>query len=824
MEKTYAVEGLTCASCAQTVEKTLSKYPGIDNASVNLTTEKATVSYSDPSITFEVLRDAVDKSGYTLIDQTDNWSETTNHQNYSISGMTCASCAQTVEKAAAKVPGIQNSSVNLATNTLTVDWQDEPNIQSIIDAIDNSGYEAELILSANDQYEAEQAKKLERQQNLRSKLINMAILLVPLFIIAMGPMLGLPLPAIIDPGVNAINNAVVQLVLTTGIIWLGRDIFQRGFKTLFRGHPNMDSLIAIGTSAAYIQGIVVTIGAMLGMVSTHGHLNLYFESAGMILVFMTAGSYMEELAKGQTSGAIKDLMNLTPETARRVNADGSIDTVPVEVIKVGDVIQVRPGESLPVDGTVVSGQSTIDESMLTGESLPVEKTVGDTVTGASINKTGAFTYETTRIGSDTALAQIVRLVQDAQGAKAPIAKLADKISGYFVPIVIVLAIVSALAWFFIGNQPLNFALQIFISVLIIACPCALGLATPTSIMVGTGNGAKKGILIKSGEILESIHHADAVLLDKTGTITEGKPTVQDFEIFDDATIDRQELLDLILTAEHGSQHPLGEAIVRYAEDEGANLQETSFFDSITGKGIISTIIGHEVAVGNAKLMDSHANRSEEARKVAQEFAQNGKTPMYIAVNNQIQGIITVADPIKESSIKAIKKMQDMGLEVIMLTGDNKITAEAIAAQVGITQVVSDILPEDKVNKVTELQEQGRHVIMVGDGINDAPALAQSDVGMAIGSGTDIAIESADTVLMNDNLESVSEAIDLSHATINNIKQNLFWAFGYNTIGIPIAMGVLYLFGGPLLNPMFAALAMSLSSVSVLLNALRLRFK
>ncbi len=824
MEKTYAVEGLTCASCAQTVEKTLSKYPGIDNASVNLTTEKATVSYSDPSITFEVLRDAVDKSGYTLIDQTDNWSETTNHQNYSISGMTCASCAQTVEKAAAKVPGIQNSSVNLATNTLTVDWQDEPNIQSIIDAIDNSGYEAELILSANDQYEAEQAKKLERQQNLRSKLINMAILLVPLFIIAMGPMLGLPLPAIIDPGVNAINNAVVQLVLTTGIIWLGRDIFQRGFKTLFRGHPNMDSLIAIGTSAAYIQGIVVTIGAMLGMVSTHGHLNLYFESAGMILVFMTAGSYMEELAKGQTSGAIKDLMNLTPETARRVNADGSIDTVPVEVIKVGDVIQVRPGESLPVDGTVVSGQSTIDESMLTGESLPVEKTVGDTVTGASINKTGAFTYEATRIGSDTALAQIVRLVQDAQGAKAPIAKLADKISGYFVPIVIVLAIVSALAWFFIGNQPLNFALQIFISVLIIACPCALGLATPTSIMVGTGNGAKKGILIKSGEILESIHHADAVLLDKTGTITEGKPTVQDFEIFDDATIDRQELLDLILTAEHGSQHPLGEAIVRYAEEEGANLQETSFFDSITGKGIISTIIGHEVAVGNAKLMDSHANRSEEARKVAQEFAQNGKTPMYIAVNNQIQGIITVADPIKESSIKAIKKMQDMGLEVIMLTGDNKITAEAIAAQVGITQVVSDILPEDKVNKVTELQEQGRHVIMVGDGINDAPALAQSDVGMAIGSGTDIAIESADTVLMNDNLESVSEAIDLSHATINNIKQNLFWAFGYNTIGIPIAMGVLYLFGGPLLNPMFAALAMSLSSVSVLLNALRLRFK
>ncbi|MBG9989391.1 copper-translocating P-type ATPase [Aerococcaceae bacterium DSM 111176] len=824
MEKTYAVEGLTCASCAQTVEKTLSKFPGINEASVNLATEKATVSYTDPSITFEALQDAVNKSGYTLVDQTDSWGESSNHQNFSISGMTCASCAQTVEKAAAKVPGIQNSSVNLTTNTLTVDWQDEPNIQAILDAVNHSGYEAEFILSASDQYEAEQAKKLERQQALRSKLINMAILLVPLFLIAMGPMLGLPLPNIVDPNVNAVNNAVVQLVLTTGIIYFGRDIFQRGFRTFFRGHPNMDSLIAIGTSAAYIQGIVVTIGAMMGMISTHGHLNLYFESAGMILVFMTAGSYMEELAKGQTSSAIKDLMNLTPETARRVNADGSIDTVPVEIIKVGDIIQVRPGESLPVDGTVVSGQSTIDESMLTGESLPVEKAVGDNVTGASINKTGSFTYEATRIGSDTALAQIVRLVQDAQGAKAPIAKLADKISGYFVPIVIVLSIISALAWFFLGNQPINFALQIFISVLIIACPCALGLATPTSIMVGTGNGAKKGILIKSGEILEAIHHADAVLLDKTGTITQGKPTVQDFKIFDDAMIERQELLDLILTAEHGSQHPLGEAIVRYAEEEGAKLQEVDYFDSITGKGIVATINGHEVAVGNAKLMTSHANHSDEASAVAQEFAQNGKTPMYIAVNNQIQGIITVADPIKESSIKAIKKMQDMGLEVIMLTGDNKITAEAIAAQVGITQVVSDILPEDKVNKVTELQEQGRHVIMVGDGINDAPALAQSDVGMAIGSGTDIAIESADTVLMNDNLESVSEAIDLSHATINNIKQNLFWAFGYNTIGIPIAMGVLYLFGGPLLNPMFAALAMSLSSVSVLLNALRLRFK
>lgn len=823
MEKTYAVEGLSCASCAQTVEKALNNIQGVEHASVNLTTEKATVIYDDALVNFETLSNTVEKSGYKLLAPQDNWSISANHQNYIISGMNCASCAQTVERAALAVPGIKKASVNLTTNTLTVDWQDDANTQVMLDAVNKSGYQAELILSANDQFEVEQAKKEKHIQALKNKLIKMIILLLPLFTIAMGPMIGLPLPSMIDQHAHPINNALLQMLLTTGIIWLGQDIFKRGTKTLLRGHPNMDALITIGTGAAYIQGVIVTIGLIIGSITAHGHLNLYFESAGMILVFMTAGKYMEELAKGKTSSAIKELMNLTPETARRVKSDGTIEVVAVEMIELGDIIQVRPGESLPVDGVVVSGLSTVDESMLTGESLPVEKTIGDQVTGASINKTGAFTYEATRIGNDTALAQIVRLVQDAQGAKAPIAKLADQISRYFVPIVIVLAVLSSLAWYFSGSESLNFALQIFISVLIIACPCALGLATPTSIMVGTGNGAKKGILIKSGEILEAIQKTEVVLLDKTGTITKGEPTVQDFVILEDAKLDRQQLLDLILTAEHGSQHPLGEAIVRYAEIEGAQLQAVAHFDSQTGKGIIAKINQHDVYIGNTKLMESYSELTQTVKDLAQGFAQNGKTPMYIAVDQQIEAIITVADPIKESSQKAIQQMQAMGLEVIMLTGDNQTTATAIAKQVGITHVVSDILPEDKVNKVIELQEKGRHVIMVGDGINDAPALVQADVGMAIGSGTDIAIESADTVLMNDNLESVARAIDLSRATIKNIKQNLFWAFGYNIIGIPIAMGLLHLFGGPLLNPMFAALAMSLSSVSVLLNALRLRF-
>lgn len=585
----------------------------------------------------------------------------------------------------------------------------------------------------------------------------------------------------------------------------------------------MDSLVAVGTGAPYLQGIVMTALILFGQVNTHDHLELYFESAAVILTLMTLGKYMEELAKGRTSSAIKSLMELAPDTARVVRENGEVETIPVEMLNIGDIIQVRPGESLPVDGEMVEGHSSIDESMLTGESLPVEKTVGDLVTGASINKTGAFKYKATRIGQDTMISQIVRMVQDAQGSKAPIAKLADVISGYFVPIVIIIAILSGLFWFFVMGEPLNFALNIFISVLIIACPCALGLATPTAIMVGTGNGASQGILIKNGQTLENIHNATTVLLDKTGTITEGEPTVTDFII--NEGFDKDDILQLVASAESVSEHPLGSAIVKYSEEKEINLLPTDHFESITARGIKADIAGREIAIGNKKLMDSLSEVPSSLEAQVKQLANEAKTPMYIALDNEVIGIVAVMDPIKETSSQAIKEMKNLGLEVIMASGDNQYTANIVGEELGIDRILSEVMPEDKSAIVQELQNAGKKVIMVGDGINDAPALAQADIGMAVGSGTDVAMDSADTVLMHDDLRDIPKAISLSHATIRNIKQNLFWAFGYNTIGIPIAMGLLYLFfDGPLLSPMFAAAAMSLSSISVLLNALRLRNK
>lgn len=818
---TYAVEGMTCASCAANVEKSLSKTVGVAMASVNLATEKVQVDFDSTLLTAADLQAVVDKTGYKLIVENEVGISTERlHQNFSIEGMTCASCAATIEKVVQKLPSVKLAGVNLATESLSVDWIASSNPQLVLDAVEKAGYKAVISLSAQDQYEIDQAKKDTRIKGMRQRIAWMSAFTIPLFILTMGPMVGMPLPAAISMEHNHSVNAMIQLVLTLPVMWLAREMYQRGFKHLFGGHPNMDSLVAVGTSAAFIQGLVVTFLLVTGLLVPTGHPDLYFESAAVILTLMTVGNFLEENAKGQTSAAIKALMDLTPTQARRINEDGTSEMVPIEMIQVGDLIQVRPGESLPVDGEITQGQSSIDESMLTGESLPVEKTVGATVTGASINKTGAFTYRVTKIGQDTMLSQIVRMVQDAQGSKAPIAKLADVISGYFVPIVMILAVVSGLFWYFAMGQSIEFALTIFISILIIACPCALGLATPTAIMVGTGNGAQKGILIKSGTALEGIHHADTVLLDKTGTITEGQPTVTDFVLADGQ--DEAQLLSWIAAAESASEHPLGEAIVRYAqEDKGLTLPEVDYFNSVTGKGIEASINTHTIKIGNLAMMAGLAE-NQTLLQAADRLANEAKTPMFIAVDDQLAGVISVSDPVKTESAKAIKKMQAMGLEVIMITGDNRKTAEKIGEQVGVNRVISEVLPEDKADMVKELQAEGKHVIMVGDGINDAPALAQANIGMAIGSGTDIAIESADTVLMRNQLTDVVEAINLSHATIRNIKQNLFWAFGYNVIGIPIAMGALYLFGGPLLSPMFAAVAMSLSSVSVLLNALRLK--
>ncbi len=638
---------------------------------------------------------------------------------------------------------------------------------------------------------------------------------VPLLIISMGHMVGLPLPHMIDPMRNPLNFGLIQLVLTLPVVFTGYKFYQVGIKNLVQLSPNMDSLVAIGTLTAFLYSLFGIYQISQG--DAHYAMHLYFESAAVILTLITLGKYLEAVSKGKTSQAIKALMGLAPKTAT-VERKGVELEVPIEEVMVGDLVLVKPGEKLPVDGEVVEGMTAIDESMLTGESIPVEKTVGSQVIGASLNKTGFIKYKATRVGRDTALSQIVKLVEDAQGSKAPIAKMADIISAYFVPIVMGLAVISSLLWKVSGESDV-FALSIFISVLVIACPCALGLATPTAIMVGTGKGAEYGVLIKGGEALEMTHRLQTIVFDKTGTITEGKPKVTDVLAL---SLSEEQLLSYAASAEKASEHPLGEAIVREAQDRGYALCELESFHAMIGRGIEGVILGQKLLIGNLKLMVEHQIDVSSLQEKTDELAYEGKTPMYMAIDGELAGVIAVADTVKESSKKAIETLHQMGIQVAMITGDNQKTADAIARQVGIDLVLAEVLPADKANEVKKLQQSGRKVGMVGDGINDAPALAQADIGIAIGSGTDVAIESADIVLMKSDLMDVSTAIRLSKATILNIKENLFWAFAYNVLGIPVAMGVLHLFGGPLLNPMIAAAAMSLSSVSVLLNALRLR--
>ena len=661
-------------------------------------------------------------------------------------------------------------------------------------------------------------------KTLFTKFIIATVFAIPLFYIAMGPMIMKPIgpwpvPEIIDPMKNTLNYALIQIILVLPIMAAGYKFYINGFKALFTKSPNMDSLVAIGTLAAFLYSLYTTVQIYNGTIETMHHHQLYYESAGIIIALILLGKYLESRSKGKTSEAIKKLMGLQPKTAI-VIVDGKEIETPIEEVQVGDIILVKPGSKIPVDGIVLEGHTSVDESMLTGESIPVEKNKGDRVTGASINKNGSIKFSAERVGSDTALAQIIKLVEDAQGTKAPIAQLADTVSGYFVPIVIGIAIVSALLWFVIGGKDIVFVLTIFISVLVIACPCALGLATPTAIMVGTGKGAENGILIKGGEALESAHKVDTIIFDKTGTITEGKPVVTDIVVIEE--IDENYLLKIASSAEKGSEHPLGEAIVRCGEERNIEFEKVENFKAIPGHGIEVTIDNKNILLGNKKLMDDRNISLSNLEEKSDMLAIEGKTPMYISIDNKLAGIIAVADVVKESSKKAIETLHNMGIKVAMVTGDNKKTANAIAKQVGIDIVLAEVLPEDKSNEVKKLQDQGKFVAMVGDGINDAPALAKADIGIAIGSGTDVAMESADIVLMKSDLMDVPTAIKLSNETIKNIKQNLFWAFGYNTIGIPIAAGILYVFGGPLLNPMFAAAAMSLSSVSVVTNALRLR--
>lgn len=809
-EKTLSIEGMTCASCSQTVEKATGKLNGVQEANVNLATEKLSIIYDENEITLEQIKEAVDDAGYKAVSEMEK-------KIFSVTGMTCASCVQSVEKAANKLEGVKHSSVNLTTEKLFVEY--DPSVVAAADikkAVSEVGYEALEDMETEDKADEDRDKKEQHIKQMWKRFWISAVFTIPLLLISMGHMLGMPLPSAIDPMMNPAGFALVQLALTIPVMVMGKPFFTVGFKTLIKLHPNMDSLVALGTGAAFIYSAMASIFILSGNESYAQ--DLYYESAAVILTLITLGKYFEALSKGKTSEAIKKLMGLAPKTATVVRA-GTETEIPVEEVEVGEIIIVKPGEKLPVDGVVVEGKTSVDESMLTGESIPVEKEAGSAVIGASINKNGSIRYEATKVGKDTALSQIIKLVEDAQGSKAPIAKMADIISGYFVPIVIGLAIVTGLAWFISGETGL-FAFTIAISILVIACPCALGLATPTAIMVGTGKGAENGVLIKSGGALESTHKISTIVFDKTGTITEGKPVVTD--IVTAGGIGEEQLLTLAASAEKGSEHPLGEAIVRAADEKRLSLLQTDFFDAITGQGLEVTVDDKDLLLGNRKLMDENDVDLGELAATSDRLAAEGKTPMYIAVEEEIAGIIAVADTVKESSFKAIEKLHKMGIEVAMITGDNKRTAQAIADQVGIDRVLSEVLPEDKANEVKVLQEEGRRVAMVGDGINDAPALAQADIGIAIGSGTDVAIESADIVLMRSDLMDVPTAVELSKATIRNIKQNLFWAFAYNILGIPVAMGVLYLFGGPLLNPMIAGAAMSFSSVSVLLNALRLK--
>ncbi|NLL35219.1 MAG: cadmium-translocating P-type ATPase [Clostridiales bacterium] len=813
IKQTLPVSGMSCAVCAGRVEKTVADLDGVKNSSVNFASESLTVEYDSTVTSLDLIKDAVEKIGYKVVEEDNSRTVT-----IPISGMSCQACAQRVEKGLNELEGVDSVSVNLLTEKASVAFNPEKTRLSIIKhKIDELGYKA-LEIEQEEIVDANRARLEKESRSLRRRFIISAIFALPLLYIAMGPMIYLPVPGFLSPDNYPLRFALTQLLLTIPIVITGRRFYSVGFRALLQRSPNMDSLIALGTSAAVVYSLYSTILIYLG--DGHAVHGLYFESAGVIISLILLGKTLEAISKGKTSEAIKKLMGLTPKTAT-VLQDGKEIEISIDEVAEGDLILVRPGEKIPVDGVVIEGYSAVDESMLTGESIPVEKNPGDNVYAACINGNGSIKFRATRVGKETVLSQIIKLVEDAQSAKAPIAKIADTVSGYFVPIVLGIALFALVAWL-IAGETVTFSLTIFISVLVIACPCALGLATPTAIMVGTGKGAELGILYKSGEALEILHKVDTVVLDKTGTITNGRPQVTDFVESTEDGMSKERVLSLVAAAEKSSEHPLGEAIVRYAKEMSITLPEVSRFEALPGLGIEAEVDGVVLLIGNRRLMKENQVPLDDYLHHSTRLADEGKTPMFIAIDKRFAGIIAVADTVKDNSAAAIAELHEMGIEIVMITGDNPRTSEAIAKQVGVNKVLAEVLPKDKSDEVKKLQSDGKVVAMVGDGINDAPALAQADIGIAIGHGTDIAMESADVVLMKSDLMDIPTAIQLSSKTIRTIKQNLFWAFGYNTAGIPIAAGLLHIFGGPLLSPMIAAAAMSFSSVSVLLNALRLK--
>lgn len=772
-------------------------------------------------------------------------------EKFDVTGMTCSACSSRVEKCVSKLAGVEKVSVNLLTNSMQVEY-DENTLreEQIINAVVRAGYgaspqvsyagdtNASSSLAANAGTAAARKNPVEEQmKNMKMRLIVSFVFLIPLMYVSMGHMIGLPLPSFLDGMENAVSFAFTQFLLCIPIIIVNRKYYTKGYQTLFHLAPNMDSLIAIGSTASLVYGIFAIYRMSYGlghsdMELVHGYYHdLYFESAAMILALITVGKYLETRSKGKTSEAITKLLDLAPKTAV-VERGGVESEIPVEQVQVGDILVVRPGSSIPADGFIVEGSTSVDEAAITGESIPVHKQVNDTVIAATMNKTGFIRFKATRVGSDTTFSQIIRLVEDASASKAPIAKIADKIAGVFVPVVMAIALVTAIVWLACGAG-VEFALSCAISVLVISCPCALGLATPVAIMVGTGKGAENGILIKSGEALETAHSIDCVVLDKTGTITQGKPVVTDVETL----LGQREFLKIAAGLEKKSEHPLAEAILEYAQKNSITPAAVTDFTSVPGRGVKGKINGVWYFAGNRRMMEeeginlsvacrfgnaSHEEKKETIGERLDVFADEGKTPMLFADEKRILGILSVADVVKPTSREAVRQLKEQGIQVVMLTGDNKRTAEAIRRQLDIDTVIAEVLPQDKEKEISRLEEQGKKVAMVGDGINDAPALARADVGMAIGAGTDVAIESADVVLMKNDLLDVVTAVRLSKAVIRNIKQNLFWAFFYNSLGIPVAAGIFYHAFGLKLNPMIGAAAMSMSSIFVVTNALRLK--
>ncbi len=761
-------------------------------------------------------------------------------EKYQVTGMTCAACQANVTRCVQKLPGVEDVNVSLLANQMTVSYdENQVNPETIVQAVEHIGYGASSLEAVQAQekgggfrseWQSRQAQAEENQQGMRRRLITSIVLLVPLMYIAMGSMVGLPVPGVLVGMENSLVSALAQLVLTVPILFINRHFYQNGLKALAHRAPNMDSLVAIGSGASLVYGLFAMFRMAYGfghgdmaVVHEYAH-SLYFESSAMILTLVTVGKYLEARSKAKTSDALGKLVDLAPKTAVVIR-NGAEVTIPAEQVVAGDVVVIRPGEGIPVDGEVLEGHGYVDQAAITGESIPVEKQPGDTVISATINKNGTFRFRASKVGEDTTLSQIIRLVDEASNSKAPIARLADKVSGVFVPVVICIALATAAVWLLAG-QTFEFALSNAIAVLVISCPCALGLATPVAIMVGTGKAAEMGILIKSAESLENLHNVDTIVLDKTGTITSGRPSVTDVVVLD-GSLSEAAFLTEAAAVEAGSEHPLALAVVEKAKAEKLELPQAQAFEAAAGRGVRATVGGRSYLAGNLAYMEENQLLDQEtagmAREQVERLAGEGKTPLLFARDGRLMGIIAVADTIRESSRAAIQRFGEMGLHVVMLTGDNRVTAEAIRKELGIEKAISDVLPTEKEANIRALQEQGHKVAMVGDGINDAPALTRADIGIAIGAGTDIAIESADVVLMKDSLGDVANAIELSRAVVRNIHMNLFWAFFYNVLGIPLAAGVLYPAFQIRLSHMIGSAAMSLSSVCVVTNALRLRF-